>query len=61
MSRTSNKYFDTEQCPRCKSRRVEVHDEPGDIPYYECLDCGICWDGSETPENVVRPYGDIQR
>lgn len=50
MSKTYIEHFDVIQCPRCRSLRIEEHDDPGDIPYYECLDCGIQWDGSETPE-----------
>ena len=35
-------------CPRCKSGDVEEHQEAGDLPWWECLDCGLCWDGSEA-------------
>lgn len=37
-------------CPRCKSRDVEEHQEAGDLPWWECLDCGLCWDGTEGKE-----------
>ena len=48
MSKIYIEHVDVVQCPRCRSLRIEEHDDPGDIPYYECLDCGIQWDGSET-------------
>ena len=36
-------------CPRCHSPEVEEHcgGEPGGLPYWECLKCGLCWDGKE--------------
>lgn len=36
-------------CPRCHSPEVEEHcgGEPGGLPYWECLECGLCWDGKE--------------
>ena len=38
-------------CPRCGSIYVEeLGNEPGDINWYMCTECGMCWDGDQNAQ-----------
>jgi len=41
--------FNTEVCPKCKSKNVKVEGIQAGVDHYRCIDCNMHWMVTQTP------------